>query len=114
MSGVGPEYCPFAVERLRRSEIMDARRHAARFSGTKASDRVAGKDQRLKFGGAILALVVLLILAVHSPQIDSNAAPPTAAQSDGRAGVTFVSDYFPAQFGSPYPNGVPEEHIQAF
>ena len=91
---------------------MDARRNLRELPSTNASRQ--GKNQRFKIAGAILVLVLLLMVVTYSPQIDSKATPLTTPQNEGRADATFVTDYFPAQFGSPRTNGVPEEHIQAF
>jgi hypothetical protein len=92
---------------------MDARLNVRELPSTNASRQ--GKNQRLKIAGAILVLVLLLMVVVtYSPQIDSKATPLTTPQNEGRADATFVTDYFPAQFGSPRTNGVPEVHIQAF
>jgi hypothetical protein len=91
---------------------MDARLNVRELPSTNPSRQ--GKNQWFKIAGAILALALLLMVVTYSPQIDSKATPLTTPQNEGRADAGFVTDYFPAQFGSPRTSDAPEVHIQAF
>jgi hypothetical protein len=83
-------------------------------SGPRATATGTRKFRPLKFAGTIVALLLLLLLVLlaHSPRIDSNAVASAVAQDLRSVDVTFMVDYFPAQF--PSPSGEAEAHIQAF
>ena len=87
--------------RFTKGEIMNPRRDGLELPSTNAPEHVGQKNHALKLAGAVLFLTLIMFGAVHWPQSDSNAARPTASQSDGTAEPASVSDYFPAQFRAP-------------
>ena len=81
---------------------------------TNATEKPFERNRRLKVGGSIVLVVLLLALTTHSRENEPSAAPVVAAAEGPPTQKPSAFDYFPAQFGTPVPNGTPEEHIQAF
>ena len=92
---------------------MNAARSDLERPNSHPSQYPAHKKQWLKVAGPVMALILIVVIAVHWRNTGPSAAI-AASTSDASMAATLVIDYFPAQFDSPSKNKAPEEHIQAF
>ena len=92
---------------------MDARPNVSESAITKPTEQRSERNRRLKVGGGIALVVLLLAVTTHSRESESSAASVASPQAV-RTEAPAAFEYFPAQFGTPVANGLPEEHIQAF